>query len=67
MTKTFKVDGMTCGHCEAHVKKALEAIAGVAEATADHNSGTVTVKLTADVADSAIAKAVSDEGYTFVG
>lgn len=67
MTKTFKVDGMTCGHCEAHVKKALEAIAGVAEATADHNSGTVTVKLTADVADSAISKAVSDEGYTFVG
>lgn len=67
MTRTLKVDGMMCGHCEAHVKKALESVSGVAEATADHDSGTVTVKLTADVADDALAKAVSDAGYTLIG
>ena len=66
MTRTLKVDGMMCAHCEMHVKKALEALDGVAAATADHTNGTVTVTLTAAVADEAFAKAISDAGYTLV-
>ena len=49
MTKTLQVDGMMCMHCEARVKKALEAIEGVASAVADHKAGTATVTLTQDV------------------
>ncbi|MDE5615053.1 MAG: heavy metal translocating P-type ATPase [Treponemataceae bacterium] len=67
MTRTLKVDGMMCAHCEAHVKKALEAVGGVAAATADHKSGTATVTLTGTVADDALAKAVADAGYTLIG
>ncbi|MDE6736061.1 MAG: cation transporter [Treponemataceae bacterium] len=67
MTRTLKVDGMMCAHCEAHVKKALEAVGGVAAATADHTSGTATVTLTGTVADDALAKAVADAGYTLIG
>lgn len=66
MTRTLKVDGMMCAHCEMHVKKALEALDGVAAATADHTSGTVTVTLTVAVANEAFAKAISDAGYTLV-
>ena len=67
MTRTLKVDGMMCAHCEAHVKKALEAVGGVAAATADHKSGTATVRLTGTVADDTLAKAVADAGYTLIG
>ena len=67
MTKTLKVDGMMCNHCEMHVKKALEALDGVTEATADHEKGEVTVTLTSDVPTDAFAKAVTEAGYTFVG
>ncbi|MBQ7158804.1 MAG: heavy metal translocating P-type ATPase [Treponema sp.] len=67
MTKTLKVDGMMCNHCEMHVKKALEAIDGVSEAVANHEKGEVVVTLTADVPQDAFAKAVTDAGYTFVG
>ncbi|MDE6706175.1 MAG: heavy metal translocating P-type ATPase [Treponemataceae bacterium] len=67
MTRTLKVDGMMCAHCEAHVKKALEAVGGVAAATADHTSGTATVTLMGTVANDALAKAVSDAGYTLIG
>lgn len=67
MTRTLKVDGMMCAHCEAHVKKALEAVGGVASATADHTSGTATVTLAGTVADDALAKAVADAGYTLIG
>ncbi len=67
MTRTLKVDGMMCSHCEMHVKKALEAIEGVAEATASHEKGQVVVQLTADVPNDVFAKAVTDAGYTFVG
>ena len=66
MTRTLKVDGMMCAHCEMHVKKALEALDGVATATADHTSGMVTVTLTVAVADEAFAQAISDAGYTLV-
>ncbi|MDE7227077.1 MAG: heavy metal translocating P-type ATPase [Treponemataceae bacterium] len=67
MTRTLKVDGMMCAHCEAHVKKALEAVGGVAAATADHTSGTATVTLMGTVANDALAKAVADAGYTLIG
>ncbi len=67
MEKTFKVEGMMCGHCEATVKKALEAIDTVAEAAADHTTGTVAVKLTADTPDELIIKAIEDNDYKVVG
>lgn len=67
MTKTCKVDGMMCAHCEMHVKKALEAIEGVSQAVASHEKGEVVLTLTADVAEDAIRAAVTDAGYTFVG
>ena len=51
MTKTLHVKGMMCGHCEARVKKALEAVDGVASAVADHNNGTAVVTLTKDVSN----------------
>ena len=63
MEKTLKVEGMMCGHCEAHVKQALEALPQVTEATADHVSGTVVVKLNAEVSDAELAKAVEAAGY----
>jgi len=66
MTKTFKVEGMMCEHCEARVKKALEAIDGVESAAADHNAGTATVTLTADVADDVLIKAVEAQDYKVV-
>ncbi|MGN0164080.1 MAG: heavy metal translocating P-type ATPase [Candidatus Ornithomonoglobus sp.] len=67
MEKTFKVEGMMCGHCEAAVKKAVEAIDTVAEATASHTTGTVSVKLTADTPDEVIIKAIEDKDYKVVG
>ncbi|MDD6762286.1 MAG: heavy metal translocating P-type ATPase [Clostridiales bacterium] len=67
MEKTFKVEGMMCGHCEAAVKKAVEAIDTVAEAVASHTAGTVTVKLTADTPDDVIIKAIEDKDYKVVG
>lgn len=60
------VMGMMCGHCEAHVKKALEKIEGVVEATADHNTNKVVIRTTAPVAEDAIKAAVEDAGYEFV-
>ena len=47
--KTIKVEGMMCGHCEAHVKEALEKIKGVEEATADHETGKVVLKLSKEI------------------
>lgn len=63
MEKIMKVEGMMCSHCEMHTKKALEALDGVAEATADHVTGTVKVTLSAEVADEVLKKAVEDAGY----
>ena len=67
MTKTLKVEGMMCMHCEARVKKTLEAIPGVASAVADHNANTAVVTLNAPVADEVLRKAVEDQGYTVHG
>ncbi len=63
MEKTIKIEGMMCPHCEAHVKKALEAVTGVEVATANHKSGKAVVNLTKDVSDAVLKKAVEDAGY----
>ena len=67
MTKTLKVEGMMCMHCEATVKKALEALEGVAEAKVSHTEGTAVVTLTADVADDVLKAAVEAKDYTVLG
>ena len=67
MKKTLKVEGMMCSHCEARVKKALEAVDGVQSAVADHNSGTATVTLSAPVADDALRAAVEAQDYKVLG
>ena len=66
MEKTLKVEGMMCGHCEAHVKQALEAIPQVDSAVASHTAGTVKVTLNAPVDDAVLVKAVQDAGYKVV-
>lgn len=67
MTKTIKIEGMMCGHCEAHVKKALEAIAGVEEATVSHEAGTAIVSLGEEVADETLKAAVEEQEYKVLG
>ena len=62
----LRIDGMVCENCEEHVKEALEAVPGVAEAKADSEAGTAVVKLLRDVSDEAFAEAVAGAGYTFV-
>ena len=66
MTKTMKIEGMMCPMCEAHTKKALEAIDGVESATASHTEGTAVVTLTKEVADEALTKAVTEAGYKVI-
>ena len=67
MEKTMKITGMMCPHCEAAVKKALEAIPEVAEAKVSHTSGTAVVTLTAPVDDSTLKAAVEAKDYTVTG
>ena len=67
MTKTLKVEGMMCPHCEARVKKALEALAGVESAVADHTAGTAVVTLSAPVEDDALRAAVEAQDYKVLG
>ena len=57
------VNGMMCGHCEANVKKALEKIEGVAEATPDHNTNTVVLQTTKEVAEEEIKAVIEEAGY----
>ena len=66
MTKTIKIDGMMCPHCEAAVKKALEAIDGVTSATASHTEKQATVELSKDVDTAVLEQAVVDAGYTII-
>ena len=63
MTKTMKIEGMMCGHCEARVKKSLEALDQVQEAVVSHETGTAVVTLKADVDDSVLKKTVEDQDY----
>ena len=66
MEKTMKIEGMMCGHCEAAVKKALEALDGVEEAIVSHEAGTAVVKMSHEVADDVLTKAVEDKDYKVV-
>ncbi len=63
MEPTMKIEGMMCGHCEARVKKALEALKQVEEAIVSHESGTAVVRLNKDVSDAVLKKTVEKEGY----
>ena len=67
MTKTLKIEGMMCGHCEATVKKALESLEGVQSAAVSHEAGTAVVELTADVDNAVLTKAVEDKDYKVLG
>ena len=66
-TVTLKIGGMMCGHCEAAVRKALEAIPGVASAAADHEKSIAVVDLAVPVDEAAFKKAIEDEGYEYLG
>ena len=63
MTKTMNIEGMMCGHCDARVKKALEALAGVESAEVSHEKGTAVVSMSADVADDTLKEAVEAQDY----
>mgnify|MGYP001852061627 FL=1 len=67
MTKTIKIEGMMCGHCEAAVKKALEALDQVDAAEVSHEAGTAVVTLSSEVSDDVLKKAVEDKDYKVVG
>ena len=64
MTKTMTIKGMMCGHCEAAVKKALEALPQVDEAVVSHETGTAELTLNAEIADDVLKKTVEDKDYT---
>ena len=66
MTKTMKINGMMCEHCEARVRKVLEAIDGVQIAVVSHAKGEAVVTLTKDVPDEVLSKAVTDQDYDVV-
>ena len=66
MKKTLKIEGMMCGHCEARVKKALEALDGVTSAEVSHEKGTAIVTLANDVPNDVLKKAVEEQDYTVV-
>jgi Cu2+-exporting ATPase len=64
MEKVMKIEGMMCPHCEARVKKCLEALPEVTEAKVSHKDGTAIVVLASDVSDDVLKKTVEDQGYT---
>ena len=66
MTKTMKIEGMMCGHCEARVKKCLEALAEVSQAVVSHENGTAVVTLSGEVSEDVLKKAVEDQDYMVV-
>ena len=67
MKKTMEIKGMMCGHCEARVKKTLEAIEGVTEAVVSHESGTAVVTMSTEVADDVLKNAVEAQDYEVTG
>ena len=67
MEVTMKIEGMMCSHCEATVKKALEAVPTVDEATVSHENGTAVVKLNAATDLEVLKKAVEDKDYKVIG
>lgn len=66
MEKTMKIEGMMCGHCEARVKKCLEALPEVTEAVVSHEAGSAVVKLNGEIADETLKKAVEEQDYKVV-
>ena len=67
MKKTMKIEGMMCGHCEARVKKVLEALSEVSEAAVSHEAGTAVVSLSGDISDETLKKAVEEQDYQVTG
>ena len=67
MKKVMKIEGMMCPHCEARVKKALEAVDGVISADPSHEKGEAVLSMSKDVAAEALTKAVADAGYEVKG
>lgn len=63
MTKTIKIKGMMCPHCEAHVKNALDALDGVTVTEVSHNKGIATVKISESVTDEVLKSTVKSQGY----
>ena len=63
MEKTMKIEGMMCGHCEMHVKKALEAVDGVKSAEVSHERGTAVVTTEKEISNDILIKAVTEQGY----
>ena len=63
MVKTMKIEGMMCGHCEARIRKALEALPEVEQAAVSHEAGEAVVRLRAEIADAALKKAVEEQDY----
>jgi len=66
MTKTMKIDGMMCSHCEGRVKQCLEGLSQVSAADVSHEKGTAVVTLSADVSNDVLTKAVEDQGYKVI-
>ena len=66
MERTMKIEGMMCGHCEARVKKCLEALEGVSAAVVSHETGTAVVTLGGTVSDEMLKKVVEDQDYKVV-
>lgn len=66
MTKTMKIDGMMCSHCDGRVKQSLEGLAQVSQAEVSHEKGTAVVTLTAEVSNDVLKKTVEDQGYNVI-
>ena len=66
MEKTMEIKGMMCGHCEARVKKVLEALEGVDEAIVSHEKGTAIVRLNQEISDDVLKKTVEDQDYEVI-
>ena len=66
MKKTMQIEGMMCGHCEARVKKCLEALPGVTEAVVSHEAGTAVVTSDDQIADETLKKAVEEQDYKVI-
>ena len=63
MTKTMKINGMMCGHCEARVKKVLEALPQVEEAVVSHEAGTAVLTLVEEISNDELKKVIEDQDY----
>ena len=67
MTKTLKIEGMMCGHCEAAVKKALEELPQVSEAMVSHENGTAVVTLSGEIGEEVLRRVVEEKDYKVLG